>query len=111
MQKSLLIILAATLLFLTVITGVYIGRNSNNSVYTINIDSNDDTINADKININTADLNTLTLLPGIGATKAQAIIDYREEIGAFVNVNDLEKVPGFGKATVEAIKKYITVGG
>lgn len=59
------------------------------------------------VNINTADLTGLETLPGIGAVKAQAIIDYRTEQGPFNKKEDLEKVSGIGKATLELIESLV----
>ncbi len=62
------------------------------------------------IDINNATQTELEQINGIGPKKAQAIIDYRKQHGAFKTVNDLEKVPGIGPATMERIRKDITVG-
>ncbi|MBN2044215.1 MAG: ComEA family DNA-binding protein [Anaerolineales bacterium] len=61
------------------------------------------------ININTADKNTLTALPGIGETKAQAIIDYRNENGPFTHPEQLMEVSGIGEATYQKLKDLITI--
>jgi len=61
------------------------------------------------ININTASLNTLTALPGIGDVKAQAIIDYRTEHGPFTNIEQLMDVSGIGPATFEKLKDMVTI--
>ena len=66
---------------------------------------------ADLININTADSATLQTLNGIGPSKAQAIIDYRVQYGAFANIEDIMNVSGIGTATYNNIKDFITVGG
>lgn len=63
-----------------------------------------------KININTADKAALESLPGIGPAKADAIIEYRQKMGAFKTVSDLEKVPGIGEKTLEQLKDKVTVG-
>lgn len=60
-----------------------------------------------KININTVDMKTLQLLDGIGEKKAQAIIAYREKIGKFKHLKELEQVPGIGEATLNKIKPFI----
>ncbi|PSV24685.1 transporter [Photobacterium sp. GB-27] len=61
-----------------------------------------------KININTANVEQLdTLLIGIGAEKAQAIINYRKVHGKFASVDDLTKVKGIGEATVDKNRKRI----
>lgn len=60
-----------------------------------------------KININTADAETLSLLPGIGETLAGRIIEYREEKGGFSEISDIISVDGIGQATFERIKSYI----
>ena len=62
------------------------------------------------ININTADASLLETLPGIGATKASAIIDYRTQHGLFGATADIENVSGIGKSTYAEIASLITVG-
>ena len=62
-----------------------------------------------KIDINRAEAWLLETLPGIGQSKAQAIIDYRQQNGAFSNINEIAKVPGIGPAIYEQIKHMITV--
>ena len=63
-----------------------------------------------KININTADRETLCSLPGIGAAKAEAIIAYREEKGAFSDPGDIMNVSGIGESLYEKIKDLICAG-
>lgn len=61
------------------------------------------------ININTASIEELKKLPGIGDSKANAIITYREEYGAFKAETDLIKVSGIGQKTLEKLLPLITV--
>ena len=62
-----------------------------------------------KVNLNRAEAWLLQALPGIGETRAQAIINYRQQDGWFRNINELTKVEGIGTATYEKIKKLVTV--
>lgn len=62
-----------------------------------------------KININTATLEELISLDGLGETKAQSIIEYRTINGLFNTIEDILKVKGIGKTTFEKIKEYIEV--
>lgn len=62
-----------------------------------------------KININTATLAELDMLPGVGATIAQRIIDYRTQNGDFKKLDDLKKVRGIGDALFNQIKDLITI--
>ena len=62
-----------------------------------------------KIDINRAEPWLLEALPGIGETRAQAIVDYRSENGPFKRIEDLLKVSGIGEGTFDKIKDYITV--
>ena len=62
------------------------------------------------VNINTASLELLQTLPGIGPTTAQAIVDYRKANGPFQTIDDLLKIPGIGPSTMEKLKGLITVG-
>lgn len=62
------------------------------------------------ININTASLDELMELPEIGEAKATAIIDYRSQNGAFLNIESLINVPGIGQSIYEKIKDLITIG-
>jgi len=62
-----------------------------------------------KVNINRAETWLLEALPGIGETRAQAIIAYRQQNGQFHNINELLKVEGIGASTYENVKNLITV--
>ncbi len=62
-----------------------------------------------KININTADKETLSLLPGVGEATAEKIIKYREKHKGFKKAEDIMKVKSIGKKKFEKMKDYITV--
>ena len=62
-----------------------------------------------RVNLNTATLQDLTSLPGIGDAKAQAILEDRSENGPFSSIEDLTRVSGIGEKTFEKLKDRITV--
>ncbi|MBN2570887.1 MAG: helix-hairpin-helix domain-containing protein [Ignavibacteriales bacterium] len=61
------------------------------------------------INLNEADLKTLSLLPGIGEKTAEKIIEYRNTYGKFSRIEDIKKVKGIGEKKFDKLKKYIFV--
>ena len=63
------------------------------------------------VNLNTASLEELDGLPGIGPSKAQAIIDYRTAHGPFTSVDQLDEVKGFGPSTVDKLRPHVTIDG
>lgn len=72
-------------------------------------EAKNDSGKSDLIDINTATKETLTTLPGVGESKAAAIITYREENGQFSTIEDIKKVSGIGDATYDNLKDLITV--
>ncbi|WP_252725663.1 ComEA family DNA-binding protein [Acinetobacter defluvii] len=64
---------------------------------------------ATKVNINTADLQQLQQLNGIGAKKAQAILEYRQQNGKFKNLDDLKNVKGIGPKMLEKNRAMIVL--
>lgn len=81
------------------------GHSSSSSVSAYDTTSD----KGDKININTADSSELQTIPGIGPSKAQSIIDYREQNGYFSATEDIMDVTGIGQKTYASIKDYIVV--
>lgn len=67
-------------------------------------------VQQEPININTATVDELILLPGIGPALAQRIIDYRVAHGPFASIEDLEKVSGIGPQTVRNLGDEAVVG-
>lgn len=62
------------------------------------------------VDVNTASVEELDRLPGIGPTKAEAIVRYRIENGPFASVDALDAVPGIGPATLASIRELVEVG-
>jgi len=62
-----------------------------------------------KIDINRAEAWLLEALPDIGATRAEAIIRYRQQNGPFHSIDEITGVPGISASTFEKIKQLITV--
>ena len=116
MKKGAIILTSITAAFICIIIGFFIGRNTtqqlripaNNSIISAVEETNG--LNSEKININTATAKELQLLPGIGESIAQQIIDYRETNGPFSTVEDLLKVSGIGDSRLAQIIDYITTG-
>ena len=67
------------------------------------------TSSGDLVNINTADVEQLATLKGIGSAMAQRIIDYREQNGKFKTIDELKNVRGIGQKKFDALKDKITI--
>jgi competence protein ComEA len=61
------------------------------------------------IALNEAEEDDLRQLPGIGPSKAKAILDYRDQNGPFESINDLAKVKGIGPKTVARLRPFLTL--
>lgn len=118
MRKSLWLLFGITAVFLCVLLGVFIGRNfvsnyiplksiTDNSI----TDATEPIRNENGLDLNTATLQQLTLLPGIGETLAQRILDYRAEHNGFSAVEELKQVSGIGDKKFNDILPYVKVGG
>lgn len=62
------------------------------------------------VNLNTASVDELDGVKGIGPSKAKAIVDHRAKNGAFKSVDDLKGVKGFGEKSVAKLRGELTVG-
>ena len=118
MKKQGWILVGITSAFLCLLVGIFVGRNANqgyipiqNAIDTYTQPTINGTIAYDgRIDLNTATIQQLQLLPGIGSTLAQRIIDYRAEHGNFASIEDLLQVNGIGEKKLEAIKAYVKIG-
>ena len=83
-------------------------KNDNGQIINDNQNGNEEEQNG-KININSADANKLMELSGIGQSKADAIVEYRESNGGFKSISDIKNVSGIGEALYERIKEKIEI--
>jgi competence protein ComEA len=63
------------------------------------------------VDINTATVEQLEALKGVGPAKAKAIVEHRTKNGPFKSVDDLKAVKGFGDKSVDKLRSEISVGG
>ena len=61
---------------------------------------------AEKINRNTADAETLQYIPGIGQSRAEQLIQAREQAGGFSSMDQVDAIPGFGESTMKEILEF-----
>lgn len=111
-----------TCIFASLLIGFFVGRNLDSAPVQIQtvtapppesvpIAETQPAVYSGPVNINTATLEELMTLPGIGETYAGRIIAYREQNGPFKTVGDLIHVSGIGTKRLEAIWELVTTGG
>ena len=92
------------------ISAAGLSDNSDMSGLKIYVPYKGETAQSQKIDLNRAGLWLLAALPGIGEGKARQIAEYRSKMGPFRTVDDLLKIEGFGKSTVDKIRNFVTIG-
>ena len=113
--RNVLLLICA--LFLALLLGVFIGRNTTADVVMLkekdppaSISKQEETSDY-QLDINTATKAQLMELPGIGEVIAERIIAYRTNIGNFESVDDLMNVEGIGETKLQKINRFIRIGG
>ena len=111
--KSEVLLLAVTLVFAALVTVLHLvavtGPDQGRYTVTARQGAEQTPPRETRIDINTADAETLQQLPGIGPALAERIVAERAANGPFADAADLTRVSGIGEKTVQAIAPYITV--
>lgn len=119
-----ILILALTALFVLIFWGTYFataqapgvwvsteysGRLASETDADASVQEREAEAETELVNINTADQAELESLPGVGAVRAAAILEYRRENGPFQSIEDLLEVDGIGEKTMDKLRDFVTV--
>ena len=116
-KKCATVAIGATIIFAAMAIGIFIGGQTRGAILRVpsepahGIEAPDDSgVNpSSKIHLNTATEEELMTLPSIGEKRAKAIVQYREDIGGFQSLYQLEGVKGIGEKILEQILPYLTL--
>ena len=119
MTKQQWILVGITGIFLCLLVGIFVGRNLTDSYIPLDKalesasqNTSENTQAADgRIDLNTASLQQLQMLPGVGETIAQRILDYRTAHNGFTTIAELMEVEGIGEKKFTQIQPYVKIGG
>ena len=112
MKNGRCILLLIIALSVSMILGVFIGRNVNSVHVFLSAETDNSRESIDyRLDINTATKSQFMELPGIGEVMAERIIAYRTENGLFSSIDGLLEVEGIGEKKLQQIEKLIAVGG
>ena len=126
-NKVSVLLAVVTALFVGFTLGLFVGRNTGSGTVTLAVSPQmqtapttaataaaetvpEETVSF-PVNINTANVDTLTALPGIGQVLAERIVAYRRQNGPFRVIEEITKVESIGEKKADAILDLITVGG
>jgi competence protein ComEA len=88
---------------------IYVPRIGEQVEAALHVQAEQPTSGKTAVNLNTAEASELETLPGIGPSKAEAIIEHRETIGPYKSIEDLKLISGIGDKTFEKLKELISV--
>ena len=111
--KTELILLGLTAVFLGALWGVSVRDRAMPEPVTVSAEKDlpPEEIQVVLVDLNTAGVQELTTLPGIGESLAKRIVDYRTEHGPFESPEALMEVSGIGEKKLEELRDYVTVAG
>lgn len=113
MKNSVKYMLYAICVCIILYIGVFIGRCSlgNELFCRSQSPASGQTPQIYRINLNLATLEELRMIPGIGLSLAKSILTYRNDFGDFMDVSELQDVPGFSRELYLSVKEYFYVEG
>lgn len=113
MKKALFTLLMLTVIFISLVIGIHIGKQDQPAAFYISADVplgtlySQDVGKIKHLNINTASVEDFDFLPGIGKSTAEAIVEYRTINGNFQSVDELLNVPGIGPSKLDALRHLL----
>jgi len=100
-QLTSLLVLSALFIYTPGISAAPLDNDASSSMVSVGI--------ATKIDLNIASIEELQTLPGVGISKAKAIIAYRKDVGPFLEVAQITEVKGIGEKMLSKLQGYVVV--